>query len=196
MKSYWCPCSYAQSWYWSHVRQATHRKNRVFQRKIPASAEIKKGRDWLRPWTMGRHSVFWVYKRMLIASNLGSVPFIQTWSVSDLVLCLPANKVLLHSALKSPDYFFFSSLKSFGPTEKCEVDLWQYQPWLEWWLIKTFKSHCNETQTLTTNQRSNKNWQNTHLTLDLILTNQPSKYAMSDEMLFHIIRLSTQLGRS
>lgn len=32
--------------------------------------------------------------------------------------------------------------------------------------------------------------------LDLILTNQPSKYAMSDEMLFHIIRLSTQLGRS
>ena len=48
--------------------------------------------------------------------------FSQILSVSNIMLFLPENEVLLHSALRTPSHFFWS-LKSFGPTEKSEVDL-------------------------------------------------------------------------
>ena len=47
--------------------------------------------------------------------------------VSDLVFCIPANKVLLHSVLKTPGDFF-GLLKSFGQTKKSEVDSQQKEP--------------------------------------------------------------------
>lgn len=108
VKSYY---GYASSWrYWSHVHQALSRcrgKNGGSQRKIPVSAEIKKSMDWMRP---GRHSQCFGFARgcsMLRTSDWFTL-FTLYLSVYDLVLCLPVNKVLLHSALRTPgDLFTF-----------------------------------------------------------------------------------------
>ena len=66
--SYWCTCSYAWSQtYWSHVHRSyaqVRKEEQGFSRgKIAVSAEIKKSRDWLRPWSLGRHSQFFGFKR-------------------------------------------------------------------------------------------------------------------------------------
>ena len=96
MKSNWSMCSSA----------GTEGRTGIFHRKIAVSAEIM-SRDWLRPWRPIRHSQFSVFKRWCSMQwTLGQFVFFKDfvcdWSRSFLL----ANKVLLHSALKTPGDFF------------------------------------------------------------------------------------------
>ena len=48
-----------------------------FQKEIPVSAEIKKSKDWLRPWSLGRHYSFWGLKEDAQCFEGGSVCFVH-----------------------------------------------------------------------------------------------------------------------
>ena len=80
-----------------------------FHREITVSAEIKQNNDWLRPCCPNGHTHFSVFKRgcsgLWASGQFGFyTDFVCVWSRS----FLPANKVLLHSALKTPgDFLIF-----------------------------------------------------------------------------------------
>ena len=126
-KGCWCTCSYVGSpRYWSHVRQAMRkcrRRGGFFQRKIPVSGEIKKSRDLLRPWSCGKTlPVIFGYKEyaQYFEPWVSSFFFFFTDVVSAWSRALFASKWSLEVS-----WWLFWSLKSFGPTKKSEVDLWE-----------------------------------------------------------------------
>ena len=78
-----------------------------FHKEITVSAEIKQNSDWLKPCCPNGHTHFSAFKRGcsgLWASGqfVFFMDFVCVWSRSFLL----ANKVLLHSALKTPGDFF------------------------------------------------------------------------------------------
>ena len=103
----------------------------IFHNKIAVSAEIKKNRDWLRPWCPRGHSQFSVLKRWCsLLWTLG--PFVFFTDFVCVCSCsFFCQQIKFYCTQHWRLLVTFWSLKSFGPPEKSEVDLRQWHLLLE-----------------------------------------------------------------